>query len=495
MAGPRNIQANTAPRRLLALVGLCLTFAIFCLPAAAQPKPNVLFIAVDDLNHWVGHLAGHPNALTPNIDRLAARGVSFTRAYCSAPLCNPSRVSLMTGINPARSGVYGNMEKLRTHLPDAVTLPQYFRDHGYIAEGGGKIYHGRDAYDEDSWDQYFSANSAKRPRTPRPKNAPPDMWVNWGPTPLQDADMFDAQIADQVIAELGKTHEKPFFIAYGLTKPHMPWVVPEKYFDLHPLDSIALPPVIDDDLADIPPFGRKLAAEVYDPSGAKNFAHPGGDHASVLKYNQWKRAVQAYLATISFADAQIGRVLDALDRSPQADSTIVVLWGDHGWHLGQKEHWRKHALWEASTRTTLVIALPKDSPAATSTIATQRGAQCDRVVSLIDLYPTLLELAGLPPRRGLDGQSIAPLLEDPSLPWKRPALTTYGENNHSLRSSRYRYIRYQDETEELYDHLSDPNEWNNLADQNPTAEHRAVIEELAEHLPSENKPQVTYKQQ
>ncbi len=488
MAIPRSIQSNTTPHRLLALVGFCLTFATFCFPAAAQTKPNVLFIAVDDLNHWVGHLGGHPNAHTPNIDGLAARGVSFTRAYSSAPLCNPSRVSLMSGITPARSGVYGNMEKLRTHLPDAVTLPQYFRDHGYIAKGGGKIYHSRGAYDEASWDQYFSSSPAKRPKTPRPKNAPHDMWVNWGPTPLEDTDMFDAQIADQVIAELGKTHDKPFFIAYGLTKPHMPWVVPEKYFDLHPLKSISLPSVIDSDLADIPPFGRKLAAEVYDPSGARNFARPGGDHASILKHNQWKHAVQAYLATISFADVQIGRVLDALDRSPHARKTIVVLWGDHGWHLGQKQHWRKHALWEASTRTTLVIALPKNSP-----IATQGGVQCDRIVSLIDLYPTLLELAGLPPRPGLDGQSISPLLSDPSLPWTRPALTTYGKNNHSLRSSRYRYIRYHDGTEELYDHLSDPNEWNNLAHQSVTAQHRAVIDALAEHLPSENKPQAVYE--
>ena len=488
MANPRDIQSQTTSHRLLALVGFCFTLATFCSPAAEQTKPNILFIAVDDLNHWVGHLGGHPNSLTPNIDRLAARGVSFARAYSSAPLCNPSRVSLMTGTTPARSGVYGNMEKLRTHLPDAVTLPQYFRDHGYIAKGGGKIYHSRGAYDEASWDQYFSASSAKRPKTPRPENAPDDMWVNWGPTPLEDTDMFDAQIADQVIAELGQTHDKPFFIAYGLTKPHMPWVVPEKYFDLHPLDSISLPSVIDGDLADIPPFGRKLAAEVYDPSGARNFAHPGGDHASILKHNQWKHAVQGYLATISFADAQIGRVLDALDRSPHARNTIVVLWGDHGWHLGQKQHWRKHALWEASTRTTLVIALPENSP-----IATQRGVQCDRIVSLIDLYPTLLELAGLPPRRGLDGQSISPLLGDPSRPWTRPALTTYGQNNHSLRSSRYRYIRYHDGTEELYDHLSDRNEWNNLAHQSVTAQHRAVIEALAEHLPSENKPQAVYE--
>ena len=211
MAVPSIIQSNTTPNRLLALVGFCLTFATSCFPAE-QTKPNVLFIAVDDLNHWVGHLGGHPNSHTPNIDRLAARGVSFTRAYSSAPLCNPSRVSLMTGITPARSGVYGNMEKLRTHLPDAVTLSQYFGDHGYIAKGGGKIYHSRGAYDEASWDQYFSASSAKRPETPRPKNAPDDMWVNWGPTPLEDADMFDAQIADQVIAELGKTHDKPFFM-------------------------------------------------------------------------------------------------------------------------------------------------------------------------------------------------------------------------------------------------------------------------------------------
>ncbi|MHC4996611.1 MAG: sulfatase, partial [Planctomycetota bacterium] len=422
---------------------LKVTLATLCvaLPSLAQ-QVNVLFIAVDDLNHWVGHLNGHPGTRTPNIDRLAARGVSFTRAYCSAPLCNPSRVSLMTGLNPHRTGVYGNGEKMRDRVPDAVTLTQYFMKHGYTAKGGGKIFHGSRIYDEASWDEYFSAPNAKRPRAPRPPNAPRDMWKNWGPTDLPDEAMFDTQIADRVIAELTKPQSKPFLLAYGLTKPHMPWVVPQKYFDMHPLDSIVLPRVIPNDLADVPPFARKLAAEVYDPSGAKNFAHPGGDHNSILKHNQWKQAVQGYLATISYADAQVGRVLDALDNSPHAGNTIVVLWGDHGWHLGQKEHWRKHALWEDSIRTTLVIA-----PPGFRSNTAPPGSKCERVVSLIDLYPTLVEMAGLPPRDGLDGQSLVPLLQNPTRDWPRPALTTYGYNNHSLRTERYRYTLYHDGTE------------------------------------------------
>ena len=438
-------------------------------------RPNVLFIAVDDLRDWVGHLSGHPNAKTPNIDRLAKRGVSFTRAYCSAPLCNPSRISLLTGVAPSKSGVYGNGEKLRQKLPDAVTLMQHFRASGYSVRGAGKIFHGTSAYDMDSWDIFFKSSGSKKHRVKRDSSLPKSAWVPWGALACSDDEMLDGINAKWIITELKKPQEKPFFLAYGLTKPHLTWSVPQKYFDLHPLEGIKLPPTKKGDLDDLPAFGKKLAREVYDPSGERDFAvKPNGDHANVIANNQWLKAVQAYLATISFADAQIGRVLDALDRSGHADNTIVVLWGDHGWHLGEKNHWRKHALWDVSTRTPLIFSAPR---------GVAKDKLCQRPVSLIDIYPTLIDLCGLPKRRGLDGQSLKSLLENPERKWDRPVVITYGLNNYAVQTERWRYIRYRDGGQELYDHERDPNEWTNLAS---IPKYSPQKTKLAKWLPSTN---------
>ena len=445
------------------------------LGASLWATPNVLFIAVDDLRDWVGHLGGYPGARTPNIDRLAKRGISFTRAYCPAPLCNPSRISLLTGVAPYRSGVYGNGERLRERLPDAVTLMQHFRASGYSVRGAGKVFHGTSAYDRDSWDFFFKQSGKKRSSFKRDPGLPKDAWVRWGPLDCGDDEMFDAKNAAWIISEMEKPQEKPFFLAYGLTKPHLDWRVPQKYFDLHPIEEIELPPVKKGDLSDLPVFGKKLAREVYDPSDEKNFAvKPDGDHASVVAHGQWRKAVQAYLATISFADAQIGRVLDSLDRSIHARKTIVVLWGDHGWHLGEKEHWRKHALWEVSTRTPLIFLVPGGAA---------KGQLCQRPVSLIDIYPTLVELCGLPQRPGMDGQSLKPLLEDPDREWERPVVTTFGFRNHAIRTERWRYIQYSDGGQELYDHEADPNEWSNLAS---LPRYSSLKSQLAKWLPVTN---------
>ena len=454
------------------LKGLLL---LFFFAGTLWARPNVLFIAVDDLRDWVGHLSGHPNAKTPNIDRLAKRGVSFTRAYCSAPLCNPSRISLLTGVAPSKSGVYGNGEKLRQKLPDAVTLMQHFRASGYSVRGAGKIFHGTSAYDMDSWDIFFKSSGSKKHRIKRDSSLPKSAWVPWGALACSDDEMLDGINAKWIITELKKPQEKPFFLAYGLTKPHLTWSVPQKYFDLHPLDGIKLPPTKKGDLDDIPAFGKKLAREVYDPSGERDFAvKPDGDHANVISNKQWGKAVQAYLATISFADAQIGRVLDALDRSGHADNTIVVLWGDHGWHLGEKDHWRKHALWDVSTRTPLIFSAPR---------GVAEDKLCQRPVSLIDIYPTLIDLCGLPKRRGLDGQSLKSLLENPERKWDRPVVITYGLNNHAVQTERWRYIRYRDGGQELYDHERDPNEWTNLAS---IPKYSPQKTKLAKWLPSTN---------
>ena len=478
---------DPAPRRWRGILFLSALLGVG-VSSAGEPRPNVLFIAVDDLNHWVGHLDGHPGTRTPNIDRLASEGVTFSRAYAAAPLCNPSRVSLLTGVMPAHSGVYGNYEELREQLPDAVTLPQYFRRHGYSVKGAGKIFHRSLPGDDDAWDEYFASWKSTQKKTADKTETLPQkkskftkegMWAPWGPVEADDSEMIDAQNADRIIAELEGEHDKPFFLAYGTHQPHLSWEVPRQYFEMHPRDSVVLPKVINNDLDDIPPFGRRLAAEVLDISNGIDHAAPGGDHANVLKYNQWEAAVQGYLAAISFADAQVGRVLDALAESPHADNTIVALWGDHGYHLGQKEHWRKHTLWEDGLRTTLVISAPGTA---------SRNVRSDRVVSLVDLYPTLIELAGLDAREEMDGQSLVPLLKQPDLPWPRPAVSTYGFQNHSIRTERWRYIRYHDGTEELYDHNADPYEWTNLAVEPIKDEYREVMNQLAQHLPEVNVP-------
>ncbi|HIG27654.1 MAG TPA: DUF4976 domain-containing protein, partial [Verrucomicrobiales bacterium] len=360
----------------------------------------------------------------------------------------------------------------RQKLPKAVTLMQYFRAAGYTVRGSGKIFHGTRAYDADSWDDYFVPARAKTKLQPkRDKDLPKSAWTPWGPLSVEDEELFDGKVANWVVSQLERSQEKPFFLAFGLTKPHLPWYVPQKYFDLHPLDSIQLPATREGDLDDIPAFGQRLAREVYDPSGERNFATPGGDHANVIANQQWHTAVQSYLATISFADAQIGRVLDALEQSEHADNTLIVLWGDHGWHLGEKEHWRKHALWDVSTRTPLIISAPD---------RVAKGEICDRPVSLIDLYPTLIDLCDLPKRNGLDGQSLLPLLRNPEIEWERPVVITYGLNNHAVQTHRWRYIQYRDGTMELYDHGNDPHEWTNLAS---APENKEVISKLQEALP------------
>lgn len=433
-----------------------------------RAHPNVLFIAVDDLNDWIGVLAGHPGFLTPNIDRLSRRGVLFTRAYCAAPACNPSRVSLLTGKRPSTSGVYQNDQPWRPVMKDVVTLPQYFMANGYEVNGGGKIFH--DTYnDAASWQSYF-----KRPADPMPEGRPLNgiahtAHFDWGPVNVPDSEMSDYKTTSWAIDYLQKPHARPFFLAVGLFRPHLPWYVPKPYFDRQPLSGIRLPAVDPDDLDDIPPAGRRMAK-------------PEGDHRKVVSSQNWERAVQGYQASISFADEQIGRLLDALDRTQYGKDTILVFWGDHGWHLGQKQHWRKFALWEETTHVPLVIAAPH--------YAEHAGLTSGRTVSLLDLYATLIELCELSPREGLEGQSLVPLLSDPGAEWDRPVVTTHGRNNHAVRSERWRYIRYEDGSEELYDHDKDPLEWKNLASQ---TEFSSVKEELKRWLPTTNAPDAPHE--
>ena len=433
----------------------------------AAERPNVLFIAVDDLNDWIGALGGHPQSVTPNIDRLVSRGMLFTNAHCAAPACNPSRVALMTGVRPSTSGVYLNSDPWRPAMPDVVTLPQHFMAHGYRAIGSGKIYHGRFP-DPASWDEYWPSKTKQKPEDPRPPNRPLNgiaktSHFDWGPVDATDQEMGDAQVADWVIDQLEAEHHQPFFLACGFYRPHLPWYVPPKYFARPGVDRIILPEVRKDDLLDIPAAGIRMA-------------RPERDHARVVAHDQWSAAVQGYLASIAFVDGQIGRVLDAFDRSGHSGSTIIVFWTDHGWHLGEKEHWRKFALWERATRTPLAIIAPG---------VTKPGSRCAQPTSLIDIYPTLVDLCGLEPAEATEGESLRPWLDNPESPRQRPALTTHDLGNHALRSERYRYIRYADGSEEFYDHESDPLEWTNLAGDST---YDALKEALARWLPETDAP-------
>ena len=448
-------------------LGILLIFCIFHALGQAADKPNILFIAVDDLNDWISPLGGHAQAATPNIARLAERGMLLSNAHCAAPACNPSRAALMTGVRPSTSGVYRNAQPWREseRLKEAQTLPQYLRRHGYHVLGAGKIFHGSFP-DPPSWDLYFPSKKRQRPRDPlpddRPLNGiPKTAHFDWGPVDAKAEDMGDAQVADWVIGHLGQEQQKPLFLACGFYRPHLPWYVPPKYFEAFPLEEIELPRCPEDDLDDVPEAGLAMAK-------------PKGDHARVIKHGQWKQAVRGYLASIAFVDEQLGRVLDALDDGPLARNTLIVFWTDHGWHLGEKKHWRKFALWEEATRTPVIIVAPG---------TTRPKTRSDQPVSLVDLYPTIVELAGLPPKEDNEGHSLVPLLKDPESGWPRVALTTHGRHNHAARDRRWRYIRYADGSEELYDHASDPNEYENVAGEASLAEVKA---RLARHLPKVN---------
>ncbi len=422
---------------------------------APPERPNVLFIAVDDLNAWVTHLGRNKQAMTPNIDRLAARGVTFTRAYCAVPACEPSRAALMGGRRPWTSGCYKNGHVWKSYVAEGSTLNAQFLKAGYYVGGAGKIYHS-DAYYASEWTEYLSKDKynahGKGVQKYQGYHEPL-------PHDLKDEDLGDWTIVNWCIERINRKRDKPFFIACGLHNPHLPFAVPRKYGRLFPRDGIELPPYREDDLDDIPPAGVKMA-------------RPEGDHAKFLKSGRWKDAIRSYLATCAYTDMNIGRLLDALDKSPHAGNTIIVLWGDHGWSFGEKHHWRKFALWEEPTRTPFIWVAPGTARA---------GASCGRPVDLMTVYPTLCELAGIETPKHVEGISSVPLLRDPAAEWTLPAVTTYGRGNHAVRVGDHRYIRYADGSEELYDRAADPYEWTNLAKKPASAE---ILTRLRKHLPA-----------
>ncbi len=444
---------------------LTFTFTLsllFTTGAIAAEKPNVLFIAIDDLRDWVGYLHHNEQTKTPNIDRLARMGTAFTRSYCAAPVCNPSRAALMSGMRPFTSGVYENGNDWRTVISEDKPLTTAFRKGGYFVCGAGKIYH--ESYKRRSeWDDYLDNEGGGKGEQKLSKSAKNDGvgGIKFAPLDCEDSALPDYKITDYGIAQLQKKHDKPFFLAVGLHKPHMPWNVPQKYYDMFPADKIVLPPYLENDLDDIPPAGVKMA-------------HPNTDHEPMLKSGRWKEAIQGYLAAIAYTDMNIGRLLDAFDKSAYKDNTIIVFWCDHGWHLGEKHHWRKFALWEEATRAPLIWVAPG---------ITKPNTVCDRTVDFMSIYPTLTDLCGLPTPAHVEGTSIRSLLTDPKSAWDKPGITTYLFKNHAVRYEGWRYIRYANGDEELYNEQTDPNEWTNLA---KDPKYAAMKAELAKSLPTKD---------
>ncbi|MBI5774614.1 MAG: sulfatase [Verrucomicrobia bacterium] len=441
--------------------------------SAGANKPNVLFIAIDDQNDWIGCMGGHPQVKTPNIDRLAKRGTLFLNAHCQAPLCNPSRSSLLTGLRPSSTGIYGlqpgirDVEQTKNH----VTLPQTFTSAGYHTFNAGKIYHSGSIKPKDQPAEFNTwARPGGKPRPPKPfANLPEPRHpaMDWGAWPERDEDAPDYAVASAAIEALKNApKDKPFFIAAGFALPHVPCYAPQRWFDLYPDATLQMPPVLENDRDDTPRFSWYLHWKLPEPR-----LH------TLKERNEWRPLVRAYLASTSFMDAQLGRVLDALEATGRADNTIVVVWGDHGWHLGEKAITGKNTLWDRSTRVPFIFAGP----------GVAKAAKCGRPVELLDIFPTLLEMAGFPARADLEGHSLVPQLKNANAPREWPAITTHNHDNHGIRTERWRYIHYADGSEELYDMKADPNEWKNLAGDKKFAD---VKRDMAKWLPKVNKKPV-----
>lgn len=471
----------------LGAVSLCS-----CSGDKEQPY-NVLFIMTDDMRDWTGYLGGYEGLVhTPNIDRLAEEGIAFTNAHTAASISCPSRNAIFTGKRPSTTGLYNNGQWWKAVLPDEVPMPQYFKEHGYYSIGIGKVFHhtpgnnppccwdeNKEMVSDIPWnfadwtpEQFFLDYGYRGEIVPYPDWKPGNgllpnrAELDWGAIPgKRESEYGDCIAADSFEEFIGRNMDAPFFCAVGIFKPHLPWHVPQKYYDMYPLDEICLPEVKEDDLKDIPSVGKRLAK-----SKSKDFRH-------IRDAGKWKEAVQAYLASITFADAQVGKVLDALEKSGKAENTVVVLCSDHGWHLGTKGHWHKSTLWEECTRVPLIMKVPG-----------LKHYVCEAPVDLVNIYPTLLSLCGLPPKDDLDGHDMTSLVTGKCTGWEYPAMTEILVGNMAVRDSSWRYIRYSDGGEELYDLKNDPNEWTNLAEDPAYDDIKASLgrwipETFAESLP------------
>ena len=460
-----NAEGRVLPARVRAWRIVILTFVIpwafGCLVVSSVAAPNVLMIVVDDMNDYISLLDPESPIKTPNLERLAARGMLFTRAYCMSAACNPSRAATLTGLRPTTTGIYGNRSDWRGALPDRPTIMQRFQAAGYVVKGAGKIFHHHlegAFHDGASFDEFQSMRPQSYP--PAKLNGAPEYGsrnTDWGAWPPDERDAIDFATTEYCVAALRETpRDRPLFLACGIFKPHSPFFAPTQFH--RRLPEIGLPARRADDWDDLPSGARALMKP-------KKWFWKGMMALDEKRPDSYAEFIRAYAACVTYADAQIGRVLDALDASGRADNTIVVLWSDHGFHLGEKDHIEKFALWEKANHIPFIVAAPGVRPGS------RRGIPVDLSV----LYPTLLELAGLPADPACDGRSLAPILRGSSEPWAGPALMTYGRGNHAVRTKQWRYIRYADGSEELYDHLTDPHEWRNLAGEPRLADTKKLL--------------------
>ncbi len=448
------------------------TFALLTVLATsvlcAGDRMNVLVLIADDLNTWILEKPERYSGkvIAPNIKKLGDSGLVFRNAYCAAPFCVPSLTAMFSGMSPHKTGIYHNQTNISASKPlkEAISLTKMFKEAGYYVAGYGKITHG---WNGDGWDEKINHK-----RDPRPPGAPIQSVgrgeQDWGTIHITEPEMNDTQSADRAIAQLQRDHDKPFFLVCGTFNPHMAWFVPQKYFDMFPMDEVKTPQLNENDFDDIPPLGNSVVED------KRKFTQ------SVLEAGLHKSAVQAYLATTAYVDTQHGRVLNALENSPYKDNTIVVFISDHGFHLAEKDHWQKGTLWEEATNSMLMFRVPG---------MTQPGGVTQRCVSLQDLYPTLLELCGIDRPPHVDGESLVPILRNPQVPWESTAISYLYDQFTSIRTERYRYIRYKEGQQELYDHAKDPHEWTNEVN-NP--EYARIVHELSSRLPriSDMAPQI-----
>ncbi len=460
--------------------GLLLSLLLFaaCSDSFGQPeKYNVLFIAIDDLNDYVSLLEGYPGLKTPHLEEFAQTALTFSHAYCAAPVCNPSRVALLTGRSPANTGVIDNADNFQAS-PEAVKatlLPELFKQEGYTTMWSGKIFHSRPTESrlEAMWDDVEGHDGGYGP-IPTVNNVTAEImrpeWFNYQQWTGPDTDFPDVVNSDITIKRLQQEHKKPFFMALGLYRPHNPWTAPTRFFDMYPLENVTLPKVVANDLDDVPSIGKEWAAKPVNLD-------------TLQKIGQWKPVLRSYLASVSFMDYNLGKVLKALDESAYRDNTIVVLWADNGFHMGEKHHFAKYALWEKTTRVLMMIRVPG---------MTTAGKVQQQPVNLLDIYPTLVELCDLKkPAQKLDGISLVPLIKNEKATREQPSVTIFQQASVGIRTADWRYIRYGDHTEELYNEKDDPGEITNLA---LDPEYDPIKQELSQWIPENIDKETTSSQ-
>ena len=452
------------PIYILFIASLCFVSCSSSKKAKTVTQPNVLFIAVDDLNDWAGYM-GNNQIITPNMDALASQGIFFNSAHCQYAVCGPSRASVMSGMyyHNLGFGTEGSIQRKDEEIVNAAKkkgsslIYEYFSNYGYKTMAAGKLLHHHvpeETVDvsngRGSWDFNLDENGKKK----RLNWFGSKGLLDWGPINKPEEEMSDYKAAEWAVDQLSQKHDKPFFLMTGFLRPHTPLYIQQKYLDMYPLDEIEFPPYKEDDYDDIP----EAAKEVWN-------SYP--DVPWAIKNKQWRKMLQAYMACITFTDTQIGKVLEALENSPYKDNTIVILWSDHGFHMGEKSRFQKHTAWDRSTKVPLIIKDPRIGS----------SKEVDANVQLIDLYPTLLELCGLPENKKVDGRSLVPLIENPNLEWEYPAYTFRRGKYATVKYGSYRFTEYFDGSRELYDHESDPNEWNNLVHSN-NDKYKDIIDQM-----------------